>query len=68
MSVNTAFPKSPHDIIDPKVRWYPGAELIKEKGGLQTLLPPLVHKLRIEVKKWRDTDYSGATTGESFGN
>lgn len=61
MSVHINFPKSPHEILDPEVRWYPGADLIREKGGLHTLLPPLVHELRIRVKKWRDNNYEGAS-------
>ncbi len=61
MSVHRNFPKSPYEILDPGVRWYPGGDLISEKGGLKTLLPPLVHSLRIKVKEWRDNNYDGAS-------
>jgi type III restriction enzyme len=61
MALHPDFPKSPHAILNPEIRWYPGEELIREKGGLKTLLPPLVHNLRIKVKEWRDNNYEGAT-------
>ena len=61
MALHPDFPKSPHAILNPEIRWYPGEELIREKGGLKTLLPPLVHNLRIKVKEWRDSNYEGAT-------
>ena len=60
MSINKNFPKSPYDIIDPGVRWYPGVSLIREIG-LQNLLPPLVHNLRVKVKEWREDSYKGAS-------
>ena len=49
MALHPDFPKSPHAILNPEIRWYPGEELIREKGGLKTLLPPLVHNLRISI-------------------
>lgn len=61
MALHPDFPKSPHAILNPEIRWYPGEELIREKGGLKTLLPPLVHNLRIKVKEWRDNNYEGST-------
>ncbi|MDW7727518.1 MAG: DEAD/DEAH box helicase family protein [Candidatus Methanoperedens sp.] len=61
MALHPDFPKSPHEILNPEIRWYPGDELIREKGGLKTLLPPLVHDLRIRVKEWRDNNYKGAS-------
>jgi type III restriction enzyme len=60
MSIHEKFPKSPHEILDPSIRWFPGASLIRE-SGLQRLLPPLVNALRIKVKEWRDNNYAGAT-------
>ena len=61
MALHPDFPKSPYKILNPEIRWYPGDELIREKGGLKTLLPPLVHDLRIKVKEWRDNYYQGAS-------
>ena len=61
MALHPDFPKSPHAILNPEIRWYPGEELIRERGGLKTLLPPLVHNLRIKVKEWRDNNYEGAS-------
>ncbi len=54
------FSRDPHAILDPSVRWYPGEELFSE-SGFATLLPPLVHRIREGVKKWRDSKYSGAS-------
>lgn len=61
MALHSDFPKSPHAILNPDIRWYPGEELIREKGGLKTLLPHLVYILRKKVKEWRDNGYEGAT-------
>ncbi len=50
------FPTSPHDILDPGARWLPDEpDLRMEK------LPPLVQKLREQVKVWRDKNYEGVT-------
>ena len=60
MALPANFPKSPYEILDPDVRWFPGDnssdQLTREK-----LLPPLVAKLRKEVKLWRNKGYEGAT-------
>ena len=45
MALNKNFPKSPHEIIKPEVRWFPGSEVLGEKGR-EKLLPPLVNKIR----------------------
>ena len=60
MALHKDFPKSPYKILDPKIRWFPADEDLRKKG-YGKLLPPLVHKLRIEVKKWRDSHYKGAS-------
>ncbi|SFV30238.1 DEAD/DEAH box helicase family protein [Thermoflavifilum thermophilum] len=54
------FPQNPYDILDPNIRWAPSQEDLKEKAYEQ-LIPPLVYKIRLDVKKWRDSDYSGAS-------
>jgi len=49
------FPKSPFTILDPSIRWVPaitGDDLFNTAH--ETLLPPMVHKVRSEVKEWRD--------------
>ena len=59
MALHPDFPESPHAIIDPKVRWVPDQSLLfdLEYG----MLPPLVQKIREQVKTWRDDKYSGAS-------
>ena len=60
MALHPDFPESPHEIIDPAVRWLPDDESLRDTG-YGKLLPPLVHEIRKEVKVWRDNRYSGAT-------
>ena len=60
MAIHPNFPKSPHEILNPDVRWFPADEAMRE-SSYEKLLPPLVHKIRQDVKDWRDTDYEGAT-------
>lgn len=59
MALHPDFPESPYAIVDPKVRWLPDQSLLP---GMEygMLLPPLVHKVREQVKMWRDSNYSGA--------
>ena len=60
MALHPNFPESPHEIIDPSVRWLPDQPLLLDMGyGM--LLPPLVQKIREQVKTWRDDNYSGAS-------
>ena len=69
MALHKNFPSSPYTILDPSVRWYPGdGQLEKmEKMEIGHLLPPLVQKLREQVRDWRDKGYEGATdTGRSL--
>jgi type III restriction enzyme len=60
MALHKNFPKSPHEVLDPKIRWFPADEALREKG-YEKLLPPLVHTLRQEIKKWRDNNYEGVS-------
>ena len=60
MALHKDFPKSPYDVLQPEIRWFPADEDLRKKG-YGKLLPPLVHKLRLEVKKWRDRHYEGAS-------
>lgn len=60
MALHPEFPESPHAIIDPSVRWLPDQSLLFDlEYGM--LLPPLIHKVREQVKTWRDNNYSGAS-------
>ncbi len=60
MPISPNFPTSPYVILDPECRWTPSAENLKDLS-YEKLLPPLVDKIRREVKAWRDTDYEGAS-------
>ena len=60
MALHSNFPKSPHEILDPRYRWFPADEALREKG-YDKLLPPLVAQLRKKVKEWRDSNYEGAS-------
>lgn len=59
MALDKNFPKSPYEILDPSIRWYPGDEAMRENA--HRLIPPLVTALRIKVKEWRDKRYEGAS-------
>ncbi|MYC74943.1 type III restriction endonuclease subunit R [Candidatus Poribacteria bacterium] len=60
MALHSDFPESPHEIIDPSVRWLPDQSLLFDLEYAM-LLPPLVQKIREQVKTWRDDNYSGAS-------
>lgn len=60
MALHPNFPKSPHEVLDPAVRWFPADETLREQG-YEKLLPPLVAQLRKKVKDWRDSGYEGAS-------
>ena len=59
MALHPDFPESPHEIADPSVRWLPDNEALRDTG-YGRLLPPLIHKIRQEVKAWRDDGYNSA--------
>jgi len=61
MPLNPSFPTSPFVILDPECRWVPSSSDLLE-SGYEKLLPPLVYKIRREVKAWRDSDYEGASS------
>jgi type III restriction enzyme len=60
MAIHKEFPTSPYEILDPKIRWFPADEALRETS-YEKLLPPLVHQLREKVAAWRAADYEGAT-------
>lgn len=59
MAMHKNFPQSPHDIIDPTLRWFPADEALRE-SSMEKLMPPLVAQLRKKVKEFRDGGYAGA--------
>lgn len=60
MAIHPSFPDSPYEILNPDYRWFPADEALRE-SSYEKLLPPLVHKIRNEIKEWRDLRYSGAS-------
>lgn len=52
------FPSSPYIILNPNNRWKPDKKTFEKNFSL---IPPLVEKIRLKVKEWRDTDYEGAS-------
>ena len=60
MAIHPDFPKSPHEILKPEIRWFPADEIMRETT-FEKLLPPLVHELRKQVKQWRDNAYEGVS-------
>lgn len=60
MGLHADFPRDPHAILSPGVRWYPGEENLRELKA-QGLIPPLVQRIREEVAKWREEGYPGVS-------
>ena len=60
MAIHSSFPASPYEILEPEYRWFPADEALRETS-YDKLIPPLVHKIRKEVKTWRDEDYKGVS-------
>lgn len=58
MPLHPNFPRDPHAILLPEIRWYPGNDIPEMQRG--NLLPPLVEKIRHGIKLWRDNGYDGA--------
>lgn len=59
MALHKDFPQSPHEILDPAIRWFPADEALRE-SSMEKLMPPLVAALRKKVKEFRDGGYVGA--------
>ena len=60
MALHPDFPKSPHVVVDPSLRWFPADEA-QRNTTMDKLMPPLVPQLRRKVAEWRDGGYAGAT-------
>ena len=57
MALHPDFPKRPHEILSPDMRWFPADEALREKG-MEKLMPPLVAKIREKVRDFRDSGNS----------
>ncbi|MDP2811258.1 MAG: hypothetical protein Q8O34_14030 [Rhodocyclaceae bacterium] len=67
MALHPDFPADPYAPLLPDQRWFPAAEELRA-SAYEKLLPPLVAKIREEVKTWRDAGYAGASeTSRSYG-
>jgi type III restriction enzyme len=60
MALHPHFPADPYAPLLPDERWFPAAEELRATA-YEKLLPPLVAKIREEIKVWRDDGYKGAT-------
>lgn len=60
MAIHPAFPTSPCEPLNPEHRWFPADEDLRD-SSYDKLVPPLVNKIRREVKTWRDDKYEGAS-------
>jgi type III restriction enzyme len=57
VALHPDFPASPYAPLLPDQRWFPAAEELRNTA-YEKLLPPLVAKIREEVKNWRDSAYA----------
>src|SRR4030066_1252593 len=60
MALHPNFPESPHEILNPDIRWFPADEALRDTTR-HKLLPPLVPERRKQVKVWRDSHYAKAS-------
>lgn len=60
MALHPEFPASPYAELAPEKRWFPAAEELRSTA-YEKLLPPLVTRIREEIKAWRDSRYSGTS-------
>lgn len=60
MALHPDFPGDPYAPLPPELRWFPAAEELRSTA-YEKLLPPLVAKIREEVRDWRDAGYAGAS-------
>ena len=60
MALHPDLPRSPYVALNPAHRWFPADEA-QRSTAYERLLPPLVARIRSEVKAWRDSGYAGAS-------
>jgi type III restriction enzyme len=63
VAIHASFPDSPYTILDPDYRRFPADEALRE-SSYEKLLPPLVHKIRSDVKTWRESARPHARTAK----
>jgi type III restriction enzyme len=61
VAIHPSFPTSPYEVLNPDYRWFPADEALRETS-YEKLLPPLVSKIRKDVKACRDIHYKGASS------
>jgi type III restriction enzyme len=60
MALSPDMPKSPYEILEPGVRWFPADKYFRS-AAMDKVIPPLVASLRKNVKEFRDSDYGQAS-------
>ena len=60
MALSENFPKDPFVVLDPKERWFPADESLRDTSA-EKLLPPLVSEIRKQVDAFRKSGYEGAS-------
>ena len=60
MALTKEFPDSPYEVLDPKIRWFPADESLRETSA-DKLMPPLVTEIRKQVHQFRESNYEGAS-------
>ena len=60
MGLHPDFPESPYAVLDPSTRWIPEEEALRGTS-INNLVPPLVERLRVKVKEFRNGGYAGAS-------
>lgn len=60
MGLHKDFPSSPFSVLEPDTRWFPADETLRNTT-YEKLIPPLVARLRKEIKEWRNSGYAGAS-------
>jgi type III restriction enzyme len=60
MAIHPAFPTSPYEVLNPEHRWFPADEDLRD-SAYDKLVPPLLNKIRREVKIWRENQYEGVS-------
>ena len=60
MALHPDLPRSPYAALEPAHRWFPADEALRSTA-YERLLPPLVARIREEVKAWRDSGYASAS-------
>lgn len=60
MALTKEFPDSPYKVLDPKIRWFPADESLRETSA-EKLMPPLVTEIRKKVHNFRESNYKGAS-------